>query len=280
MEDFMRGGPAEPRYALDVAALESHFGAPLGPTLIALSEKACRLAPFEPWVAFEPLEVHLVYLRPDLEREARHPRPDLPDNVRVFLETGVDLHCVGFVDEGVDGLELDARPICFLTAAEDGPQIVAPDLAAFLGMVAVAGAEAVAIEQSDGDWLEMREERMRDPTFKALSKDLCSLPGVKLATKASAPRQQPRKLSLSNFDIEPDIEPMGSGLERVRFLLSRGRKRQAADELMKQIGILVSLGDAVAPHQWQVLADLVRSMRPSLSSDVRAELVRRGVFRP
>jgi hypothetical protein len=275
MEDFMRGGPVKPRFKLDIKALEARFGgAPLGPMLIALSEKACQLAPFEPWAAFEPLEMRLIYLGEEQEEEERPPL-HVPDNIVIFLETGIDLHCAGFVDEEKRNLlPVDERPICFITEDEE-PQIVAPNLAAFLGMVAVAGVEAVAIEQSDGDWLEMREERMHEQAFKVLSKELCSLQGVKLATKTQAPRQQP--LKLGGVDLDPDIEPMGSGLERVRFLLSSGRKRQAADELAKQIGILVSLGDAVAPHQWQVLAELVKSMRPSLSSTVRAELERRGV---
>jgi hypothetical protein len=275
MEDFMRGGPAKPRFKLDIEALEARFGAPLGPMLIALSEQACRLAPFEPWVAFEPLEMLLVYLGEN-EHEAHHARhPNVPENVTLFLETGIDLHCAGFVDEG-KSLPLDQRPICFITEESDEPEVVAATLAAFLGMVAVAGAEAVAIEQSDGDWLEMREERMRDQPFKALSKELCSLPGVTLATKMGGPKRTPSSRPPPAFALN-DLEPMGSGLERVRFLRSMGRNRQASEELMKQIRILVSVGDAAAPHQWQVLAELVKSMRPSLSSDLRTELERRGI---
>lgn len=270
MADFMRGGPSKPRYALDVAALEAALGAPLGPLLTELSRLACRLAPFEPWSAFEALGMRLVYLVKDFEREDALGDPE---NMVVFLETGVELHAAAFVDDGT-ALPLDQRPVCLL---RDGTaDVVAPNLAAFLGLAAVAGVEAIHPDREMADFLAEGEQVRRDQEEVAeLSKEICRLPGVTLGRATSMKKSRSTKPPALAVDV--DDEPREPGLARVRQLVRGGRRKQAKAELVKQIEICLPIADLVPAGRWQEIEALVQELAPVLGSEVRAALVARGL---
>lgn len=270
MADFMRGGPARPRYTLDVAALEQALGAPLGPVLVELSRVACKLAPFEPWTAFEGLQMHLVYLMKDHRREDEL---NDPDDVLVFLQTGVDMHAAGFMDDGT-ARPLDERPVCLLR--DGGSEVVAPNLAAFLGLAAIGGVEAIDPDRPLEELLaEGTRSRAEDRELGALSKELCRLPGVKLprATRTKATRSSEPRPPAVNIDDEP----RETGIARVRQLVRGGRLKQARAELVKQIDICLSIGDLVPPARWTEIESLCRELSPPLSSETRSALTARGL---
>lgn len=269
MQDFMRSGSGTPKYVLDVPALELTLGAPLGPVLVELSRSACKLDPFSPWVAFEGLQMHLVYLLKDFKREEEL---NDPDDVLVFLETGVDLHAAGFVDDGT-GRPLDERLVCLL--CDGDAKVVAPNLAAFLGLAAVAGVEALVPEPTIEELLTEGAEARLDDEIGELSKALCRLPGVTL------PRARRAKVAGSTRPRRPtanlDEEPRETGLARVRQLIRGGRLKEAQKELVKQIDICLPIADLVAAERWREIESLLQEVAPPLKSETRAVLTARGL---
>ncbi|WP_394844755.1 hypothetical protein LZC95_47880 [Pendulispora brunnea] len=255
-----------PRYVLDIEKIEEQLGAPLGPLLVELSRMACKLDPFCPMAAFEPLQMDLVYLN----EESPTATPLVPDDALIFLETGANGTCAGFLDDG-SGRPLDEREVCLVRKGESWT--VAPNLATFLGMVAVAGTEAIDPERdTDEGWFECREERLADEEdgFRALSEKLCTLPGVTLHRKGPVPKY-------AYWCYEPPSEPQQGGLAGVRQLLRKGKRRKASVELVKQINVVLSVADLVPPERWGELQELVTALKPNLAEPVRAELAKRGV---
>ena len=269
MADFMRGaGSSPPRVELDVAEIEARHGAPLGLLLVARLRLACKRAPFEPWSAFSALGVYVV-VTGSPERLTCTPDDTLP-----LIETGADLHHAVLLRKD-RALPLDRCPVVFV--AEGECTVVAPDLAAYLGLVSIAGAEAVT-SKSDEAWRADREAWLEaQPDFAAQSEALLSLPGVHLP---SSPTAVVRDAERRFGPIAPGVEPWGSGLGRVRDLVETGRPERAREELAHQIAILLGIADVVSRERWQELADLVSSFRPTLTEEVSAQLAARGVSAP
>jgi len=267
MQDVMRGA-SMPRYELDLARIESNLGAPLGALLGALSQLACRLAPFSPWTAFEPLDIHLTYLFTAAQPERL---PGTTVDVIPFLDTSVDTHRAGFVLEGSRG-ELSSCAVCMLTSE---PRLAAKNLAGFLGRVAYAGAEALACNVTPDEWRELRTQRLTDDDFAASSEALLGLPGVKLV----GPRRTSGALGALTRLLarKPSTEPATVGLARVRQLLRGKEPRAARSELVRQIQICVGIPDLVPRERWSELQVLIDALAPALPAAARDELERRGV---
>ena len=266
MADHMRGGPRpEPVASCDLGALEAAFGAPLGPLLAGLHQLRCSLDPLQMDLCGDPEQLRM---------------PWTPDEVLPFCQTD-DLAHAAFL-AGDPALPLDRRAVCFVTGEEC--RVVAPDLAVFLGLVAVSGMAGFA-SSSDEAWLAAREERIhpapedesedeeRDEGFLEASSALCSLPGVALPP---SPMQVVREAA-SRYPRIATPEPLTrSGLDRVRELLEAGRRERARTELIKQLDIIVGIGDLAARERWLEARELVAVLDPPLSDDVRRTLSRRA----
>jgi hypothetical protein len=270
MTDFMRGA-SQPRAEIHAALLEAELGAPPGPVLVELLRLACRLAPFEPWAAFQPLRLEL--MGPWVSDETVR-CPWTPDAVRPFALAD-DCNHVGFFDLG-DGAPLDRRPVCVVADGECA--VVAPDRVTFLGLVAIAGLWPLESDperaMSDESWLAFRMEQTEedeDGSFLAASSALCSLPGVRMP---SSPTSVVRDAARRFPRIEPEAEPSGSGLDRVRDLVRLGRRERARAELVRQVDICLGIQDIVRRERWREIHELVALLDPPLNDEARAKLAR------
>lgn len=260
MADVMRDGVA-PRRTFAAAPLEARLGAPLGAVLVALSRLAHRLDPRAPWLAFASLEMELTYLRED------HAAPiDAPIGSIPFVETAVDTSYAAFAaDDG--NTPLSSRPILFVHESES--RVVAPDLAAFLGRAAYAGAAMFAFEATDQDWRDAHEERTQD---KKLIRTLLGLPGVSLFKPC---RQTVKRVAASARRIAS--EPAETGLGRVHQLLRQGRASAAQTELRRQIDLCTGIADLMPRERWSEIQELIDVVRPGLSRRAAEALLRCGV---
>ncbi len=166
---------------MDARELEKKLGIAPGATLTALVDLAERASPAAPWDAFEPLWLGLPWLKAGTS--AASMRCSTPKNVHPFAETGGDLNHFGFLLDGE--MPTDERPIVYVVPKDDdeATEIVAPNLRAFLGLVAVAFGEVVSRAATDAEWATFRRDWYGDdPALLAemdrLSALLCSIPGV------------------------------------------------------------------------------------------------------
>jgi hypothetical protein len=266
MSDFMRGS-STPKVEIDFAGLEALHGAPLGPTLVAWLRLACKLAPFAPGSAFRALGVHVLALNSAAF-------PWTPDDTLPLFETGGDCHHAVLLRKD-RALALDRCPVLFI--AEGACTAVAEDLASYLGLVAIAGVDAVT-SSSDEAWHQLREDALAEVEgFAEQSEALLSLPDV---TMPASPTAVVRAAERRCGPVPLAAEPKGSGLARVHDLIATGRGARAREELVRQITIMLGVADAVSPGRWRGLDLLVSWLAPELPDDVRAQLAERGVATP
>lgn len=166
---------------MNAQQLEKRLGMALGATLTALVDLAEQVSPSAPWDAFAPLWLRLPWL--DEKTRASEMRCATPRNVHPFAETGGDLNHFGFLLDG--DVPTDERPIVYVAPKDDveATEIVAPNLRAFLGLIAVAFGEVVSRSATNAEWAAFRREWYGDdPTrlseMDRLSTLLCSIPGV------------------------------------------------------------------------------------------------------
>lgn len=121
-----------------------------------------------------------------------------PLNVHPFAVTGGNLRHFGF--SMADDLPTDERPIVAVYPKDDSVHVVAPNLRAFLGLIAVAHGEAVERSATDETWLGARADTYGDDPERLaemlrLSDALCTIPGVSRPARpasvaTAAPDQQ------------------------------------------------------------------------------------------
>jgi hypothetical protein len=169
------------RVRLSSDEIHRRLGVVPGPLLKAWVAEAERLRPEEPEDAFELLWMHLPWIAPG--GSADDLRNETPDDVIPFVESSGDLIHFGFLnDDTCDGRDSDSRPIVRVEPG-DLAEIVAADLAAFLGVVSKADADIIARASTDRDWRSTRAQAIEaspedERTLSELERCLLSLPGV------------------------------------------------------------------------------------------------------
>ncbi len=168
------------------AVIARKLGLPVGPLMLALVKLCEEESAAEPENALEVLWVRLWWLHPDVRRPLSH---GTPSRVISFVETGGDLNHFGFL-EGSSAETTDERAIVLVEPKGDAPRIVAENLATFLGLIALASAEAFidfgggrASPSRDRRWRGWRtewyaSEPKRLAEMNRLSDKLLALPGV------------------------------------------------------------------------------------------------------
>lgn len=193
---------------MDAKEIERRLGIAPGTTLTALVALAERIAPKAPADAFGELWLHLPWLDPKVSLEDL--RYGTPKNVHPFAETGGDLNHFGFLMDGA--LPTDERSIVYVVPKDDdeATHIVAPNLRAFLGLVATAFGEVVSRDATDADWARFRQDWYgEDPEclkeMARLSELLCTIPGVERpASPSKVANACPDKAFRLVFDDEDD----------------------------------------------------------------------------
>jgi hypothetical protein len=108
-----------------------------------------------------------------------------PSNVLLFGSTGVDCNQFGFVMP-TQGSGTTDELVVALVRPKGDEVVLAPNLAAFLSLVATAGTEAIDADMTDEDYAERRAQALEDTVFRDTSLLLCSLPGVSIPASPSA----------------------------------------------------------------------------------------------
>nr|HEX4314921.1 hypothetical protein [Kofleriaceae bacterium] len=183
--------------------LEARLGMPLGRTLTAVVELAKTLRPRAPWDSFAPLWFRMPWLRRGHTAAAL--RHSTPANVHPFAESGGDLVHFGFLRDD-DRAPTDNLPIVVVRPKEDDEhtEIVAPDLRAFLGLLAIADGDTIARDLSDAEWAAARtamcgDDRARRAEMDRLGDLLCGLPGV---ARPKRPSRVARACPAQRFQLD------------------------------------------------------------------------------
>ena len=174
----------------DWKLLERRLGVPIGPCLRALISLSYRTDAASPGTAFEDtLQVTMGWIDPAgaLEPAAAWAAPH---RVRV-IGRGHQLVAFGLLME--DPIDVarnsDERPVVY-RAPKDldddfEPHVIAANLPAFLGLVAMVGVEHMSRSWTNARWTTLRKERLAaDEAFATASSALCDLPGVSLPANA------------------------------------------------------------------------------------------------
>lgn len=108
-------------------------------------------------------------------------------NVIPFAHTrGGDVF--GFIVTDDARASTDVRPVC--RVSQKRTHVVAPDLARFLSLLAIAGTGPIAREGTDLEYQKAREELLRDPDCaeeaRPLLDFLAELPGVRVPSRPGA----------------------------------------------------------------------------------------------
>ena len=238
------------------------LGMPVGPVMARL-------------IASEvSLEVLRLLLDPD--SEALRVRGFTPEGVIPFADSeAMDHYAFLAVDDAE--ASTDVRPVC--TVRKDSPvaRVVAPDLASFLALVAVAGAEAIERDACDEDYFARRAELLADPDlgahFRESSDALLALVGAPLPAR-------PTDITRASPDVplEVDTGPGVLTLPSIRELASQGRDREARRALAALVTLWLDLGDMVNPSNWSALGQLLAEVRPELPEPQRVLLAQRGAL--
>ncbi len=196
--------------------LTQRLGLAPGPTLTALVALSERIAPGAPGEAFGLLWLYLPWLAPG--GRAADLRHGTPHNVHPFAETGGDLNHFGFLMDGERPTE--DRPIVSVTPKDDdeATQIVAPNLRAFLGLVATAFGEVISRQGTDADWFSFRADwyptdDARRAEMERLSDLLCTIPGVaRPASPTAVANAVPAQAFRLSFDGDDDAPAAAQAL--------------------------------------------------------------------
>ena len=253
---------------------------PIGPLMEALIRAAAR----------EPFDALELMLDDSFERI-----PGMtPEDVRVFARNGFDLaHYAFVVDADVDPeASTDERPICL---AEKGDcHVIAPDLAGFLSVAAIAGAYAIERDRPDAEYFALRAERLKaedvelhvgsilrrpyragGDDFREASDHLCRLPGVRMP---ESPGLIVRACPDREFDLRLPEEPLTLTLPAVQALVAAGNVVRATKTLEALVARWIDLGDLIPPANWTGLKEPLARLRPIMTAEVREALKKRGAW--
>lgn len=208
---------------LPVRTLAQQLGMPLGKTLEALARSASEVAPDAPSEAFAALWLILPWLEKG-ERAASIPPSDLrvKPYVHPFAKTGGDLGWFGFLvdEDDLESAKADDLPVVFVRPSEEEEhtEVVAPDLASFLGLVATAYADIASRDLTDAEWKKARQQDYADDPERLAEMDrladvLCTIPSV---ARPESPARVAKAAKNRRFVLE-DVEPTSE--ERETFSL-------------------------------------------------------------
>jgi hypothetical protein len=248
------------------------IGVPLGPLTRALFDSASDVEVHSP----DPIgTIYQGMPRWGCDLYIDFPEPFryiTPTNVVPFGSTGHDCNMFGFVKPRAAATTTDALVVC-LHSPKGGENLLVPNLAAFLSLVAIAGAEAISAHKTDEAYRESREEALADADFRRASSVLCSLPGVAIPSRPSEIIRGCPEVELF-FEKEP---PGVVSLHEARRLLDQGKRASAGEVVVLLVQKFVDLGDLVPRANWEALGELVRALRPALTDGNRAALRERGI---
>lgn len=197
-----------------------------------------------------------------------------PSNVVLFGSTGVDGNQFGFVKPLHPRGTTDDLAVC-LVRPKGGDPVLAPNLVAFLSLVATAGTEAIDIDMTDADFADARARALEDAGFREASALLCTLPGVMVPTAPAAILRACPEVAL---EIEaPPSAPAVISLDAARSLLDQGKRDAAAHVLVHLVDKWLDLDDLVPKANWEALGALLGVGQPSLGEARRAALQRHGI---
>jgi hypothetical protein len=246
-------------------AFEATLGIPIGPLMIALVELHAREQG-----GFEGLEL---LLEPGFERI-----PEMtPVDVLPFGATAIDLTHFGFLITEDENRSTDSRPICLVTKDFPTAHVVAPDLAGFLSLAAVAGVQMIRRGAPDAAYFRAREERLAESggfrvgeEFRRISDLLCTIPGVALP-------ESPQRITLASPDLDFELEPRPTpaSLPGAYELWRAGKERAARRVLLALVAKWLDHGDLVLPANWALLRTALAEMKPVLTDEQRAALEKR-----
>jgi hypothetical protein len=199
-----------PMASPDLPHLESKLGVPLGDTLRALIEVAYAREPERPQEAFRPLSLLLDWIGPDATTpDALRVDEMTPRDVLPFASTGTDQHHMGFLMRD-PSLATDARPVVFIAQDVPSAHVVAPNLRAFLGLVAYGGASWVRRDSLDSEWKKVRAALLAGGEAGHAAAALVKVPGVSLP---ASPARVTRMAPDCRFDDVP-ANPLGDNIPR------------------------------------------------------------------
>lgn len=249
----------------EIARFEAALGIPVGPLMHAFIALFLREG-----LAFD---AHLdCVVDPELPR-VRHLTPE---NVHPFVATrgGEQFALLATSDRS---RSTDERPICRVARESPTTRVIAPDLAGFLSLLAIAGTYEIGRDTPDRGYWEVRQELLADSDhgadFLRISERLCALPGVSLPPRPSAIAQAHPDLA---FEVRED-ETLSVTLPYVRALWAEGRHEDATMALRMLVDKWLELGDLVHRSNWSALKTTLAELRPALPADLRARLGTRGV---
>lgn len=279
---------------MNARQLKKKLGMEPGTTLTKLVELAEEVSPSEPSNAFAPLWLRLPWLEKGTSiDEMRHLTPR---NVHPFAETGGDLNHFGFLLDG--DVPTDERPIVYVMPKDDddATTIVAPNLRAFLGLVAVAFGEVISRRATDAEWRGARREWYGDDAatlaiMEELSARLCSIPGVERpaspARVANAYPNQAFELCEEDSGLEDDSTALHDAVSAARdrvMALSEGMangqvlhgerlaaaKEEATQELLAALAALSPEDAKESVASWrEVWSTLARGVAGDLDAHLR-----------
>jgi hypothetical protein len=243
-----------------LSALRAGLGIPVGPVMEALLQ-----------TEVESLDFFLC------SGESSIALP-IPSSLTLFAESGAG-DVFALLDTGDPAASTDVRPVCYMAKGEQ-PHVVAPDLARFLGVLAVAGAWVMGRYVADQVFWDEREVILADPDraegFREASHELLALPGVVLPLRPSHVLQ-----------AHPDVDfpearrpslPLVLTLPSVHLLWAQGERAEAEHMLRALVEKWLALGDLVATSNWSELRATVAEVRPRLPDELRAGLQARGAL--
>lgn len=205
----------------DLASLERRLGLPLGPLLRSLIEAAyaapAALGKADPATAFEFVDMRLPWIA-----------PDGPDPSELVVPGLTPLGCVPFATTAHEFPQAclwvragapssDDVPIVIAAPEVPAARVFAPDLAAFLSVVAYAGFPWRSADRDldDEAWDARRVAVMEDETWgpkaERAAERLLNLPGVSLP-------DSPRALIHMTREEEPSFETHPGAPDPLRLL--------------------------------------------------------------
>lgn len=200
-----------------------------------------------------------------------------PENVVPFAETRGGEQ-FAFLGGGEPERSTDQRPICLVGKDSPATQVIAPDLAAFLSLVAVCGASEIDRNTPDEAYFSLRAEILSDDehreAFRRAVAALFTLPGVVSLRRPSEVTNAHPDL---DFPHDPrQDEPLVVTLPRVHELWAERREEEAKRTLRVLVGKWLELGDLVASANWASLRETLAKVRPELSDELWEALGRYG----
>lgn len=202
MLDNDRVGPA--KQPLSAQEIQKVLGIEPGTVLPELVRLAFKSNPAAPALAFEDLWFILPWLGGKTSIEELRAM-GTPTDVLPFATTGGDFGQYGFLMDG--DIPTDKRPIVFVMPNDESvTDIIAPDIRAFLGLIASGPVDRILRAWSDDDWVTQAKEFGGQGLLgsrRRLAGILCSIPGV---SRPSSPSSLTRAVPSRPFKTFPGVE--------------------------------------------------------------------------